>query len=270
MKLLYIFIKNSRTLLASNKSYHCFQCLVDKRGLSFSENKSGRRCTAPVSSLSVLPATSAPVLSDQDGSDDSSEADSLPDRVEEKRRLISHQAGLPFYAPIAASSEECTFRVHFPEKSPDFNRSRPRTVIIASDKGAVNPRIIVAKLQSLDIVPQQIQAQLNGDFAVTFKSVAEKDSFLASDYASRSPRHLSRPVWVRVNFKPAELKAGVVLDRMKEFGSILFHRENTHEHRDSLWNFNFQNEASKRNSQFHLYWSTLPRRPVCWSNGHLP
>ena len=91
----------------------------------------------------------------------------------------------------------------------------------------MNPRIIVAKLQSLDIVPQQIKVQLNGDFAVTFKSVAENDSFLASDYVSRSPRYLSHPVWIRVIIKPAELKAGVVLDRIKDFGSILFYREKT-------------------------------------------
>ena len=33
-------------------------------------------------------------------------------------------------------------------------------------------------------------------------------------------------MWVRIHFKPAELKADIVKDRLREFGTIIFFREN--------------------------------------------
>ena len=177
--------------------------------------------------LSSVPSfTPVEALPDDSSSDEENPSD-------EARHLRQHQTSLSrrSYASAAANVNDIILKVSFPNASLGFGRPRPRTVLIG---GPINPRILVAKLNQHHIRPKQIQVLMSGDIAVTIQSVADKQSFLNLDFVSTSDSSFSHAVWVRVHFKPAELKMEVVYNRLQEFGTTLFHRENRILGTDSL------------------------------------
>ena len=94
----------------------------------------------------------------------------------------------------------------------------------------ISPRFLLEKPKQHNLIPQQIQGLLNSEIAVTFKTVADTQSFLNLDFVATSSlasQNSSRPLWVRVHFKLAELQSKVVHDYLSTYGSILFSRENT-------------------------------------------
>ena len=173
---------------------------------------------------SVVPSIVPPVVSSVPVLHDSSSDED----VDERGRLLQHQKNLSrkgkrSYASAAAALDSSVFNVSFPDSYSNFGRPRPRTVFV---HGLRNPRIIAEKLAKSDIVPLQVQSLLNSDIAITFSSVADKQKFLNLDYVVSSVSSAQSPVWVRVHFKPAELKASVVKERLSQFGSVIFFREN--------------------------------------------
>ena len=143
----------------------------------------------------------------------------------EVTRLRQHQStiGSVSYASAAVSNDSGLIKVSFPDINTGLARPRPRTVFV---HGSIGTRVLVDKLAQFGIVPLQVQSLLNSDIAVTFKSVADKQSFLNLDCVVSSELSYLQPVWVRIHFKPAEMKSSIVRDRLKEFGTVLFFREN--------------------------------------------
>ena len=117
-------------------------------------------------------------------------------------------------------------RVSFPDPCTGLGRPRPRTVIV--DR-TVSPRFLLETLKQHNLIPQQIQGLLNSEIVVTFKIVADRQSFLNLDFVTTSnlaSQNSSCPLWVRVHFKLAELQSKVIHDYLSTYGSILFSREN--------------------------------------------
>ena len=137
--------------------------------------------------------------------------------------LRKHQSSIrSSYAIVTAS--DFTVKVYFPDSRNGSTRPRPRTVFVHGAN--VGPRALVDRLRQNNITPQQIQVMVNSDIAITFKSTSDTQAFLSLDFVELPGRHLASPVWVRVHFKPAELKLDAVSNHLKKYGSILFSREN--------------------------------------------
>ena len=179
---------------------------------------SSGKSEVPVPSILSVPSSSLGCNGNEDSSSDES-------NVEETQRLKQHQASLRHrsYASAAAEDHNFVLRVSLPDANNGLGRPRPRTVFV---EGSVSPRALINKLKNYGLIPQQIQGLLNSEIAVTFKSVAEKQSFLNLDFVTTAEHSSSRPVWVRVHFKPAELESKVVYDKLCSYGTILFSREN--------------------------------------------
>ena len=107
--------------------------------------------------------------------------------------------------------------VYRPEANSSFNQTRPNTVGISTN---TSHRSFADRLHEVQLV----QKFLNMKIAVTFKSVNNKEAFLALDFVKYLKFSFSCPVWVCwvcVNFKPTELKVEVANDRIRKYGNVL-------------------------------------------------
>ena len=134
----------------------------------------------------------------------------------EASRLQKHQDSIRSrsYAAAATTQDPDCFIVSQSQSNSDSYRLRPRPVFV--HVGSVRPRVLIDKLGAHSIVPYQVQVLLNSDLAVTFKSIEDKQAFLKLDCVVTSELPLSRPVWVRLHFKPAEHTTSEVKDRMNQ------------------------------------------------------
>ena len=238
---LYALVPRDHRRMAEKSLSHAEQdhgrdkvCIKKNVSVSVSSAVSSAVSPAVLSSVSsaVSPAVSSAVQSRYSrlkssvhvtSFDDSSSEDDV--NVDEASRLRQHQKsiGKVSYASAAAALDSEIIKVSLPDINSGFGRPRPRTVFV---HGSIGPRMLIEKLEKSNIVPQQVQSLLSSDIAVTFKSVADKQRFLNLDCVISSEFSVQRPVWVRIHFKPAELKADIVKDRLREFGTIIFFREN--------------------------------------------
>ena len=133
----------------------------------------------PINGKSQLPVTSlsltSPEMFEESSADESNPA-------EELHELREHQVALgrkSYASAAAAVDNNVILHVSMPDTSTGVGRPRPRTVFV---KGATSPRVLIEKLRSHNIVPQQVQGLLSSELAVTFRMVADKQSFLNYDF----------------------------------------------------------------------------------------
>ena len=115
-------------------------------------------------------------------------------------------------------------------------KSRPRSVIVHGPESNINPTALCKKLVDSQIVPRQVQVMQNKDIEITFTDLEDKNKFFELDFVE-FPQELYRPrgrflagyqppVWVRVHYKPAEMKTEVITRRIQRYGRVLFARAN--------------------------------------------